>query len=113
MLALASATGLSRRPVGREWQGSGASWTAGRSGQLMHTRAEGGCAPGGRRFVLETLVLFTSVLAPPVCAQSLRHARLCVDSPWTAACPAPLSMGFSRQGCCSELPFLPPEDLPD
>ena len=28
-------------------------------------------------------------------------------------CPAPLSMGFSRQGYCSGLPFPPPGDLPD
>ena len=26
---------------------------------------------------------------------------------------APLSMGFSRQECCSGLPFPPPGDLPD
>ena len=32
--------------------------------------------------------------------------------PWTAACPTPLSMEFSRQEYCSGLPF-PPRDLPD
>ena len=32
---------------------------------------------------------------------------------WTAACPAPLSMGFSRQEYRSGLPCLPPGDLPD
>ena len=29
-------------------------------------------------------------------------------TPWTVACQAPLSMGFSRQGYWSELPFLSP-----
>ena len=32
---------------------------------------------------------------------------------WTAACPAPLSMGFFRQEYRSGLPFTPPGDLPD
>ena len=31
---------------------------------------------------------------------------------WTAACQAPLSMGFPRQGCWSRLPFPSPGDLP-
>ena len=33
--------------------------------------------------------------------------------PWTVACQAPLSMGFSRQEYWSGLPFLSPGDLPD
>ena len=33
--------------------------------------------------------------------------------PWTIACQAPLSMGFSRQEYWSGLPFLSPGDLPD
>ena len=32
--------------------------------------------------------------------------------PWTVACQAPLSMGFSRQEYWSGLPCPPPEDLP-
>ena len=32
---------------------------------------------------------------------------------WTVAHQAPLSMGFSRQGYWTELPFPPPGDLPD
>ena len=32
--------------------------------------------------------------------------------PWTVARQAPLSMGFSRQGYWSGLPFPPPGDLP-
>ena len=33
--------------------------------------------------------------------------------PWTVACQAPLSMGFSRQEYWSGLPFPSPGDLPD
>ena len=32
---------------------------------------------------------------------------------WTLACQAPLSMGFSRHKCCSELLCPPPGDIPD
>ena len=34
-------------------------------------------------------------------------------TPWTVACQAPLSMGFSRQENWSGLPFPSPGDLPD
>ena len=34
-------------------------------------------------------------------------------TPWTVAYEAPPSMGFSRQGCWSGLPFPSPGDLPD
>ena len=45
-------------------------------------------------------------------AKSLQSCpTLC--SPWTVARQAPLSMGFSRQGHWSGLPFPPPGDLPD
>ena len=33
--------------------------------------------------------------------------------PWTVACQAPVSLGFSRQEYWSELPFPPPGDLPN
>ena len=45
-------------------------------------------------------------------AQSLRCVRLFV-TPQTVAHQAPLSMGFSRQEHCSELPFPPPGDFFD
>ena len=38
--------------------------------------------------------------------------RFCA-TPWTAACQAPLSMGFSRQEYWSGLPCPSPGDLPD
>ena len=34
-------------------------------------------------------------------------------TPWTVACQAPPSVGFSRQECWSGLPFPSPGDLPD
>ena len=34
-------------------------------------------------------------------------------TPWTVACQAPPSMGFSRHECLSGLPFHSPGDLPD
>ena len=45
-------------------------------------------------------------------AQSLSRVQL-YATPWTSACQAPLSMGFSRQEYWSGLPFPPPGDLPD
>ena len=33
-------------------------------------------------------------------------------TPWSVACRAPLSKGFSRQECWSGLPCHPPGDLP-
>ena len=38
---------------------------------------------------------------------------LTLAPPWTVACQAPLSMGFSRQEYWSELPFPSPGDLPN
>ena len=42
-------------------------------------------------------------------------AMLCptLATPWTVACQAPLSMGFSRQEYWGGLPFPSPRDLPD
>ena len=40
------------------------------------------------------------------------HVQLFV-TPWTVACQAPLSLGFSQQEYCSELPCPPPGHLPD
>ena len=36
-----------------------------------------------------------------------------LETPWTVACQAPPSMGFSRQEYWSGLPFPSPGDLPD
>ena len=40
------------------------------------------------------------------------HIRT-LANPWTAACQAPLSMGFPKQKYWSGLPFPSPGDLPD
>ena len=47
-----------------------------------------------------------------VCVCMLNHVQL-FAMPWTVACQAPLSMGFSRQEYWSGLPFPSPEDLSD
>ena len=46
------------------------------------------------------------------CTQALSHVQLFV-TPWTVACQAPLSVGFSRQEYWSGLLFPLPEDLPN
>ena len=38
---------------------------------------------------------------------------LALATPWTAACQAPLSLGFSKQEYWSGLPFPSPGDLPN
>ena len=45
-------------------------------------------------------------------AWSLSGVQLFV-TPWTVACQAPLSMGFSRQEYWNGLPCPPPGDLPN
>ena len=47
-----------------------------------------------------------------VCVKSLSHVQL-FATPWTVACQAPLSMGFSRQEYWSGLPLPSPGDLPN
>ena len=44
---------------------------------------------------------------------SFAQSCLTLCDPWTAACQAPLSMGFFRQEYKSGLSFPPPGDLPD
>ena len=48
-----------------------------------------------------------------VCVCCIAKSCLTLAIPWTVAHQAPLSMGFSRQGYWSELPFPSPGDLPD
>ena len=54
-----------------------------------------------------------------VCVCVCVHALSCsvvsnsFATPWSVACQAPLSMGFSRQEYWSELPFPSPGTLPD
>ena len=47
-----------------------------------------------------------------MCTKSLPSC-LTLSTLWTVARQAPLSMGFSRQEYWSELPCLPPGDLPN
>ena len=55
---------------------------------------------------------WTEGLISTLCCAVLSHVWL-FEIPWTVACRAPLSMGFSRQEYYSGLPFPSPGDLPD
>ena len=44
---------------------------------------------------------------------STAQSCLTLFDPWTVACRAPLSVGFSQQEYWSGLPCPPPGDLPD
>ena len=46
-----------------------------------------------------------------LCCASLRSSVRLFGTPWTVACQAPLSMGFSRQEYWSGFPCPPPGDL--
>ena len=48
-----------------------------------------------------------------VCAHSVASVMPDSETPWTVACQAPLSMGFSRQEYWNGLLSPPPGDLPD
>ena len=71
-------------------------------------------------FLLTSILIFL-VAAPfyiPTnclqCACLLRHCRVWLfTTPWTVACQAPLSMGFSWQEYWSGVPCPPPGDLPN
>ena len=60
---------------------------------------------------LSNISFFSDTLSR--CVQSLSHVQL-LETKWTLALQASLSMGFSRQEYWSGFPFLPdPGDLPD
>ena len=59
----------------------------------------------------DVIVLYRSLLVI-VTIQSLSRVQLFV-TPWTAACQAPLSMGFPRPEYWTGLLFPSPGDLPD
>ena len=53
-------------------------------------------------------------MAPVLCAVLNRFSRVQLFlTPWTVACQAPPSMGFSREECWSDLSFPLPGDLPN
>ena len=77
-------------------------------------------AGGGQleeRTQIQTLVKSNAIFSPRPsglggCFLPLSQVRL-FGTPWTVACQAPLSMGFSRQEYWSGLQFPPPGDLPN
>ena len=47
------------------------------------------------------------------CVSLVAKSRLNLETLWTVACQASMSLGFSREEYWSRLPFLSPGDLPD
>ena len=86
---------LLQQHVWVSWRGSGRAVRESRSMQ-------GPLRPG----------LKTGTRSLPVHALLLSCGR-CFVTPWTVACQAPLSVGFSRQECWSGWPCPPPGDIPD
>ena len=58
-------------------------------------------------------VLLFSCEESSVSVKPVFSCVLLFETPWTAACQTPLSMGFPRQVYWSGLPFLSAGDLPD
>ena len=58
------------------------------------------------------IITYTSQMFTCVSMCVLRYVQL-FPTPWTVACQAPVSMGFSRQEYWSGLPCPTPGDLPD
>ena len=60
-------------------------------------------------FFLQAAKSYTEV---PWCSGLVAESCLTLGTPWTVACHAPPSLGFSWQGYWSGLPFPSPEALP-
>ena len=90
---------------GLRWKGFGVPWGLRVALSDLHNAVRKEVwASLGRRDLSEALVCMH--------AQSVSCVRV-FATPWTVACQAPLSMGFSRQGYWSGLPHPSPGDLPD
>ena len=77
---------------------------------IKHSGMEGSSLPLIGMYPLSVSLPFL----PPLCCVLSHFSRVQLFViPWTVACQAPLSMGFSRQEQQSGLPFPPPGDLPD
>ena len=77
--------------------------------QAWLTTWRGRNAPQGER---KSAFWWGSVSIPPLSCSCAVMSWLLV-TPWTVACQAPLSVGFSRQEYWRGLPFLTPGGLPD
>ena len=64
------------------------------------------------RYTLDKLMNYKITFTQSLCLlRGFNHVQL-FGTPWTEACQAPLSMGFSRQEYGSRLPCSPPGALP-
>ena len=100
------------------WVNSGSWWWTGRPGVLRFM----GSQRVGHDWATE--LNWTEVIEPRNSMPLLQLfiflggglvTKLCptLATPWTVACQAPLTMGFSRQEYWSELPFPSPGHLPN
>ena len=64
--------------------------------------------PVSIKFLKDSLMIYITSTK----VKSLGHVHL-FETPWTVACQAPLSIGFSSQKYWSGLPRPSPGDLPD
>ena len=82
--------------------------------KIPWTEAAGELQSMGSQRVRHDLVAKHALMSYTICihAQSLSRLQL-FATPWTIACQAPLSMGFSRQEYWSGLSFPSPGDHPD
>ena len=77
---------------------------------IKHSGMEGSSLPLIGMYPLSVSLPFL----PPLCCVLSHFSRVQLFViPWTVACQAPLSMGFSRQEYWSGLPFLSPRGLPN
>ena len=74
------------------------------------------CLPRDLKICLSFLNLgqfLKAIQAPKLIGDLVAKSCLTLATPWTVACQAPLSMGFSRQEYWSGLPFPTSGPLPD
>ena len=62
---------------------------------------------------MESIFSQVPTLVHIVCVGLVAQSCQTLATPWTVACQAPLSMGFSRKEYWSGLPIPAPGDLPD
>ena len=63
--------------------------------------------------IVEKFLCLCKILSSSSSRSEVAKSGPTLGTPWTVACQAPLSVGFSRQEYWSGLPFPSPGDLPN